>query len=55
MTTLHLFKLFQYTGHKLPENIVAVPDIAEAAADADVLIFVLPHQFIKRVCQPLGK
>lgn len=40
-------------GHKLPENIVAVPDIAEAAADADVLIFVLPHQFIKRVCQPL--
>ena len=40
-------------GHKLPENIVAVPDIVEAASDADVLIFVLPHQFIKRACQPL--
>lgn len=40
-------------GRKLPVNIVAIPDIAEAAADADMLIFVLPHQFIKRSCGPL--
>ena len=43
------------TGHKLPENIIACPDIVDTASDADVLIFVLPHQFIKRACQPLSK
>jgi len=40
-------------GRTLPSNIVAVPDISDAAADADILIFVLPHQFIKRACAPL--
>jgi glycerol-3-phosphate dehydrogenase (NAD+) len=40
-------------GRKLPENILAVPDISETALDADLLIFVLPHQFIKRSCAPL--
>lgn len=40
-------------GRKLPENIVAVPDIIEAANDADYLIIVLPHQFIARSCAPL--
>jgi len=40
-------------GRTLPTNVVAVPDIAAAAADADFLIFVLPHQFIKRACAPL--
>ena len=32
---------------------VAVPDIVEAASDADVLVFVIPHQFIERSCKPL--
>ena len=40
-------------GRQLPENIVAVPDISDAALSADILIFVLPHQFIKRACAPL--
>lgn len=40
-------------GRSLPSNVVAVPDIVAAAADADFLIFVLPHQFIKRSCAPL--
>jgi len=40
-------------GHKLPTNIVAIPDAVEAARDADILIFVLPHQFVKRACQPM--
>lgn len=40
-------------GRTLPSNVVAVPDIVTAAADADFLIFVLPHQFIKRACAPL--
>ena len=46
---------FSISGHKLPENIVAIPDAVEAARDADILIFVLPHQFVKRACQPMGK
>ena len=41
-------------GRPLPPNIVAVPDISDAALDADILIFVLPHQFIKRACGPLN-
>ena len=40
-------------GRPLPPNIVAVPDISDAALDADILIFVLPHQFISRACSPL--
>uniref|UniRef100_A0A7S4BTM4 Glycerol-3-phosphate dehydrogenase [NAD(+)] n=1 Tax=Chrysotila carterae TaxID=13221 RepID=A0A7S4BTM4_CHRCT len=35
---------------KLPENVVAVPDLATAAKDATMLIFVLPHQFLNRIC-----
>merc|ERR1712110_719661 len=41
-------------GRPLPHNIVAVPDISDAALEADILIFVLPHQFIKRACGPLN-
>jgi len=41
-------------GRKLPENILAVPDIKEAALDADLIVFVIPHQFIKRSCSPLS-
>lgn len=40
-------------GHKLPENVVAVPDVVEAAANADILVFVVPHQFIRRICSTL--
>jgi len=40
-------------GRKLPENVVAVPDIVEAASGADVLIFVIPHQFMERALSPL--
>lgn len=32
---------------------VAVPDIVEAAKDADILIFVVPHQFIRNICSTL--
>uniref|UniRef100_A0A1L8EGZ8 Glycerol-3-phosphate dehydrogenase [NAD(+)] n=1 Tax=Haematobia irritans TaxID=7368 RepID=A0A1L8EGZ8_HAEIR len=43
-------------GHKLPPNVIAVPDLVEAAKDADILIFVVPHQFIPNFCkQLLGK
>ncbi|ELK08369.1 Glycerol-3-phosphate dehydrogenase [NAD+], cytoplasmic [Pteropus alecto] len=56
-------------GHKLPHNVglgevcqaheywsppqVAVPDVVQAAADADILIFVVPHQFIGKICDQL--
>nr|XP_020763832.1 glycerol-3-phosphate dehydrogenase [NAD(+)], cytoplasmic [Odocoileus virginianus texanus] len=40
-------------GHKLPPNVVAVPDVVQAAADADILIFVVPHQFIGKICDQL--
>lgn len=40
-------------GHKLPPNVVAVPDVVEAAKNADFLIFVVPHQFIRTLCASL--
>jgi len=40
-------------GIKLPPNVVAVPDVVEAAKEADVLVFVVPHQFIKTLCATL--
>ena len=40
-------------GIKLPENIIAVPDVVETAHDADILIVVIPHQFVPRTCAPL--
>lgn len=37
-------------GIKLPCNVVATPDLAHAADGADILVFVVPHQFLKRLC-----
>lgn len=39
--------------HTLPENILAVPDLVDACEGADVLIFVLPHQFLPKTCAAL--
>merc|ERR1711881_780213 len=41
-------------GVTLPENVLAVPDLIESARDADLFIFVIPHQFIGRTCQTLA-
>lgn len=40
-------------GHRLPDPIVAVTDALETAKDADILIFVVPHAFVKRICEPM--
>uniref|UniRef100_A0A6P8Q5M0 Glycerol-3-phosphate dehydrogenase [NAD(+)] n=1 Tax=Geotrypetes seraphini TaxID=260995 RepID=A0A6P8Q5M0_GEOSA len=40
-------------GHKLPHNVVAVPELLNASADADILVFVVPHQFIGKLCDLL--
>jgi len=36
-------------GIKLPSNVRAVADLAEACKNATLLIFVLPHQFLPRL------
>ncbi|KAJ1862779.1 glycerol-3-phosphate dehydrogenase [Coemansia sp. RSA 2703] len=36
-------------GHKLPENVVAVADAAEAVRDATHIVVVIPHQFIQHL------
>jgi len=41
-------------GHKLPDNVVAVPDVVDAANGADILVFVVPHQFIRGLCKALA-
>lgn len=40
-------------GVKLPENLVATPDIVEAAKGADLLVFNIPHQFLGNICKQL--
>lgn len=40
-------------GVKLPSNLVAIPNIVEAAKDADLLVFNLPHQFLRNICKQL--
>ena len=37
-------------GTVIPSNIIACPDLVTTTKSADVLIIVLPHQFIPRVC-----
>lgn len=38
---------------KLPENLVANPDIVSTVEGADLLIFNIPHQFLPRICKQL--
>ncbi|KAI4831790.1 hypothetical protein KUCAC02_001312 [Chaenocephalus aceratus] len=40
-------------GHTLPRNVVAVPDISEAVKGAKILVFVIPHQFISKLCDQI--
>nr|CDS25702.1 glycerol 3 phosphate dehydrogenase NAD [Hymenolepis microstoma] len=37
-------------GIKLPTNVLATPSLEECTRDVDVLIFVMPHQFLKKIC-----
>lgn len=38
---------------KLPENLIANPDIVDVVQGADLLIFNIPHQFLPRTCKQL--
>ena len=42
-------------GIRLPKNVVAVPDLAEACANATLLVFVLPHQFLPKILPVIRK
>jgi len=37
-------------GVKFTDNVVADPDLPSACTDATMLVFVLPHQFLGRIC-----
>uniref|UniRef100_A0A4X2KIA2 Glycerol-3-phosphate dehydrogenase [NAD(+)] n=2 Tax=Vombatus ursinus TaxID=29139 RepID=A0A4X2KIA2_VOMUR len=37
-------------GYKLTPNVVAVPDLMKAVDNADILLFILPHEFIQKIC-----
>lgn len=39
--------------HIIPDSVVAEPDIVKAATGADILVFVVPHQFIPKLCEQL--
>ncbi|KAH8374581.1 hypothetical protein KR200_001791, partial [Drosophila serrata] len=41
-------------GIKLPKNLIAVNDLLEAAQNADILIFSIPHNFVKSYCNILA-
>eukprot|EP01069_Polyplicarium_translucidae_P003098 Polyplicarium_translucidae@DN2212_c0_g1_i4.p1 len=41
-------------GYKLPSNVRAVTDAVEAIEHADLIVFVLPHQFVVPLCQRLA-
>jgi glycerol-3-phosphate dehydrogenase len=46
-----IYCVFRYLpGIKLPENVRAVTDLAEACDDASILVFVLPHQVARDIC-----
>lgn len=40
-------------GIKLGENVVTDPDLESAVKDANMLVFVTPHQFIDGICKKL--
>lgn len=40
-------------GIRLPTNVVADSSITSAVADADLLIFNVPHQFVAKICSQL--
>ncbi|XP_076862737.1 glycerol-3-phosphate dehydrogenase 1c [Brachyhypopomus gauderio] len=40
-------------GHKLPKNVIAEADVTMAVTGADYLVFVIPHQFIGKLCDQM--
>ncbi|KAJ1515561.1 Glycerol-3-phosphate dehydrogenase [Coelomomyces lativittatus] len=40
-------------GIKIPENVKAISDLLETCKEASILVFVVPHQFVKGICNEL--
>lgn len=40
-------------GIKCPDNILAVPDVKEVASTSDIIVIVIPHQFVESVCKQM--
>ncbi|RPA79773.1 NAD-dependent glycerol-3-phosphate dehydrogenase [Ascobolus immersus RN42] len=40
-------------GVALPEHIIATPDIKDCVADASILVFNIPHQFVPQICKQI--
>ena len=40
-------------GIPLPDNIIAVTDLVQTVEDASLLVFVMPHQFVKKTCETI--
>ncbi|KAK9379431.1 NAD-dependent glycerol-3-phosphate dehydrogenase N-terminus-domain-containing protein [Kockiozyma suomiensis] len=40
-------------GIRLPDNVVAVPDLIDCVSGSDILVFNVPHQFLPRICSQL--
>jgi len=40
-------------GAKIPPNVKAVTDLLEVCRDADILVFVVPHQFVQKLCKQM--
>ncbi|XP_036599988.1 glycerol-3-phosphate dehydrogenase [NAD(+)], cytoplasmic-like [Trichosurus vulpecula] len=41
-------------GYKLTPNVVAVPDLVKAVSNADILVFITPHEFISKTCSEIA-
>ena len=42
-----------HPGFKLPNNVHANPDLLKSCQEADILIFILPHQYLPSVLNTL--
>lgn len=40
-------------GKIIPENVVAVTNLVESCKEANILVFVVPHQFVGKICHEL--
>jgi len=41
-------------GIQLPSNVYAEPDVRKAVADADIMVWVIPHQFVPSTIENMG-
>lgn len=40
-------------NRSIPDNVIAVADLLQTVNGANILIFVIPHQFVKETCETL--